>query len=164
VDDTHAQVARAALRALVGSWRGSGMVTIGFETPREYDEEIEFAVRSPASLDYRQRATDARSGEMLHSENGIWRVTDDGLFEVSVALPGAAEVTEGATVDGRHIALSATSIARAATGAGLVHSERRYELADGELAYEIAIATTSFRLSAHLRGRLRRTQLDARDR
>lgn len=147
----------AMLMSLAGDWRGHGVVSLPTMPPQAYDEEMRFAVRSPTSLDYWQRATDALDGALLHSESGIWRVTETGSFEVTVALPGAAEVSEGAA-RGARLGLSSTSIGRARTGARLTHAARAYELDQDAIRYEVEIATEAYPPVAHLRGEVRRTR------
>jgi hypothetical protein len=101
------------LASLVGRWHGRGTVSLPSMKPREYREEVRFTWRSLASLDYWQRAVD---GSMLHSEAGIWRTPATDSIEISVALPGGTEVSEGHLGAGS-INLESTSIGRAATGA-----------------------------------------------
>lgn len=93
---------------------------------------------------------------MLHSESGIWRVTKADTFELSVALPGGAEVSEGA-IDGAAVVLASTALARANTGVGLVGTARRYEVRGDTMAYEIGVATERFAMPGHIKGDLRRT-------
>lgn len=148
------------LATLIGQWRGHGIVSLPSVRPRAYDEEVRFARRSDRSLDYWQRAADAQTGEMLHSESGIWRVADLGDVEISIALPGATEVSEG-SVAGRRLELTSSAIGRAITGARLVGTERLYELRAEEVHYEIAIATETSPIFGHILGGWRRA--DDRD-
>lgn len=156
MDDQAGRGATGVLASLVGTWRGRGTLSMPSKAPREFDEEVRFTVRTPASLDYWQRATDAVDGSMLHSESGIWRVTKADTFELSVALPGAAEVSEGA-IDGAAVVLASTALARANTGVGLVGTARRYEVRGDTMAYEIGITTERFAIPGHIKGDLRRT-------
>lgn len=123
----------------------------------DFAEEIRFSRRSPNSLDYWQRAVAAGDGSMLHSESGIWRATAAGSLEVTVALPGASEVSEG-TVDGASIRLESTAIGLAATGAKLRQAIRLYELHGDSIHHEISIATAEFSLTAHISAELQRSE------
>lgn len=156
MDDQSGRGAIGLLASLVGTWRGRGTLALPSKAPREFEEEVRFTVRSPASLDYWQRATDVMDGSMLHSESGIWRVTKADTFELSVALPGAAEVSEG-VIDGVAVVLASTAVARAETGVGLVATARRYELRGNTMAYEIGIKTEGFAMPGHIKGDLHRT-------
>ncbi len=89
-----------------------------------FEEEIRFTQRSATSLDYWQRARAQSDGLMLQSESGIWRTTELGTLEVSVALPGATEVSEG-TLEEQTIRLSSTAVGRAATAATLSYVDRK---------------------------------------
>ena len=144
------------MAGLVGTWRGRGIVSLPATAPREYVEVVRFSIRSPTSLDYWQRATSAVDGTLLHSESGLWRVTGTGSLEISVALPGGTEVSEG-TIDETTVVLASTAIGRATTGARLVATARRYELRGDAIAYEIGITTERFPIPRHLIGDLRRS-------
>ena len=78
-------------------------------------------------------------------------------MEITVALPGATEVSEG-SVDGATIQVASTVIGLAATGAMLRQTTRRYELRGDSLAYGISIATAEFALLAHISAELRRSE------
>ena len=93
---------------------------------------------------------------MLHSETGIWRVAGSGSFEISVALPGGTEVSEGRP-EGDTIVLSSTSVGRATTGARLVGTTRQYDLRGDAIFYEIGLATEAFSMFGHIVGDLRRS-------
>lgn len=123
----------------------------------DFAEETRFSRRSPNSFDYWQRAVATGDGAMLHSESGIWRATAAGSLEVTVALPGATEVSEGST-DGATIRVESTAIGLAATGAQLRQAMRRYELSGDSLAYDISIATAEFALTAHIHAELHRSE------
>ena len=147
--------ASATLLSLVGRWLGRGKVRLPTLAPHDYKEEIRFAVRSSASLEYWQRAIDPIDGSLLHAEVGVWRVTPAGLLEISVAFPGATEVAEG-TIDERSIRLLSTVVGRAATSLRFAGSARRYDLRENAIAYEIELATVSYPLAGHLIGEVRR--------
>jgi hypothetical protein len=150
----------AILASLVGAWHGRGTVAFPSMALRAYDEVVRFSARSGVSLDYWQRANDVVDVSMLHSETGIWRVTEAGGLEISVALPGATEVSEG-TINESAIVLASTTIGLATTGARLIETARRYELQHDAISYEIGIATEGLSMIGHLVGDLRRsTEVD----
>lgn len=157
MDDVRLTPGLVTLLSLAGTWSGAGTAELPAMEAIAFEEEIRFTRRSATSLDYWQRARAQADGSMLHSESGIWRTTELGTLEVSVALPGATEVSEG-TVERQTLRLSSTMVGRAATAATLSHVERRYEISDGSLVYDISIATADFRLTGHIRGRLRRVE------
>jgi len=157
MDEQDSADALATLSSLVGTWRGKGTARLPSMEAADFAEEIRFLRRSPTSLDYWQRAVATGDGAMLHSESGIWRATAAGTLEITIALPGATEVSEG-SVDGASIRLESTAIGLAATGAKLRQTIRRYDLTGGSLTYEISIATAEFALSAHISGELNRSE------
>ena len=77
-------------------------------------------------------------------------------MDLTLAHPiGVAEVAEG-TVDGTTIALRSTAVARTSTGSPVSEIERRYELVDGALAYEVEMATDGVAKTFHVRATLTR--------
>jgi hypothetical protein len=147
--------AATTLRSLAGMWRGHGQVSLPSRPTTDYDEEISFTLRNETSLEYRQRATHSADGSPSHSEVGIWRVVDDGTLEVSIAIAGAVEVSEGTIADDR-IDLASRGVVRASTSLRFAGTARHYRLAPDRLTYEIDLATVAYPLSGHLRGDLRR--------
>ena len=148
--------ALAFLDALEGEWRGPGTVEMPTMSPVDFVESVRFGRRDPTSLDYWQRAERAdRSGELLHSEAGIWRHGSAGRLEVSIALEGATEIAEGAVVDGLLETVS-TSVGRAATSTRFRLARRRYRLEGDTLTYDSWLESTSFPMSDHVSSLLRR--------
>ena len=143
------------LDALVGEWRGPGTVAMPGMEPVAFSEVIRFSRRSPTSIDYWQRAERANTGELLHSEAGIWRLGSEGHLELTIALPGSTEIAEGAVVDGTLETVS-TSTARAATSMNFRLAERRYRLNGDALAYEARLESVHFPMSDHVAAELRR--------
>lgn len=154
IEDQRA-AALAVLDALVGTWKGQGHGDFPTMDPFDYDEEIVFSRLDERSIGYQQRAWDTSDGEILHYENGVWRISADGRFEVTVAMPGVAEVSEGTTEDGT-IRLMSSSMRRAARGAALVASERTYELRGDALTYDIHMGTVPVPVQPHIRAALAR--------
>ncbi len=145
-----------ALGALVGTWRGHGAGDYPTMEPFDYEEEIVFSWLTERSVRYLQRAWSPAGGETLHSENGIWRAAHDGRLEVTIALPGVAEVSEGTLVEGS-IRLQSTSISRAAGGAGLAAAVRRYDVDGHTLSYDIHMGTVDVSTQPHIRATLSRS-------
>lgn len=144
------------LADLVGTWRGGGAGEFPTMDSFEYEEEIQFLDLGVPALVYQQHAWSSEDQQMLHLETGLWRSDDEGTLAVTISLPRVAEVSEGWIRDG-HIELTASSISRAAGGAGLVGVHRRYDLAADMISYHIAMATTGVPdLTTHLTGTLYR--------
>ena len=154
-DGAPRQVALQFLRSLVGTWRGSGEAWLPTRPATEFDEEMRFATLRENSVEYGQRATHRADGSPSHAEFGIWRVVDDGTVEVSVAIGGAVEVSEGRVEDDR-LFLVSRGVVRATTSVRFAGTTRRYRLAADVLTYDVELATVAYPLSSHLRAELRR--------
>jgi hypothetical protein len=145
------------LAFLLGTWRGAGEGDYPTMDPFRYEEEIEFAELTSDALHYVQRTWSPEDGEPIHVENGVWRTRESGRLEVTIALPGAAEVSEG-TFEAGAVLLESTSVGRATTGAGLARTARRYDVDGESLSYDIAIATLDVPVERHVWGTLRRVR------
>lgn len=146
------------LSFLAGVWRGSGAGRFPTMEPFSYDEEIRFLDLGVPPIVYEQRAWSPEDGELLHVEAGIWRSSPEGEVAIVVAMPRVAEVSEGTVQDGK-ITLTATSVRRAAGGAGLLAVERRYECSGDEMSYQVSMATEDVtEVTHHLEGTLRRAE------
>lgn len=142
--------------ALGGIWHGRGHGEFPTMDAFDYDEEIRFTDVGAPSLHYLQRGWEVDSGELLHSETGIWRAYPDGRLAVTIALPRVAEVSEGRYADGS-ISLASTSVRRASGGAALVAVQRQYRINGDRIDYDIAMATEEVPKSVqHLAGHLER--------
>jgi hypothetical protein len=143
------------LTALLGTWRGEGHGQFPTMGDFDYHEEIRFTDLG-GPIHYQQRAWAPASGELLHTETGIWRATDDGLLVSTIALPRVTEISEGMLRDGV-IELAAVNVARGTGGAPLVATRRVYELDGQLLRYRVSMATDRVaQVTAHLAGTLRR--------
>lgn len=151
----HAASAVEVLGALVGEWKGEGHGDFPTMDPFDYVEEIVFSQIDDRVVGYQQRAWAADDLEILHFETGVWRASSDGHLEVTVALPGVAEVSEGSASDGL-IRLVSSSMGRATGGAALVSSQRSYEVRGDTLTYDIHMGTASTPLQPHIRAVLSR--------
>lgn len=102
-----------------------------------------------------ERATHSVDGSPSHAEVGFWRVTADGTLEISVAIGGAVEVSEG-TIAAEMIELASSGVVRAGTSHRFAGTARHYRLEPDRITYEVELATVDHPLSGHLRGELRR--------
>ena len=122
--------------------------------PFRFTEEITFDhVGDPFLLVTESSWT--TDGAPLHFERGTpgrWRGSGGSDARAPI---GVAEVAEG-TVDGTTIALRSTAVARTSTGSPVSEIERRYELVDGALAYEVEMATDGVAKTFHVRATLTR--------
>jgi hypothetical protein len=143
------------LQSLVGTWRGQGQVWLPTRPATDYDEEIRFSPRNDTTIEYWQRATHSVDGSPSHAEVGFWRVTADGTLEISVAIGGAVEVSEG-TIAADLIELASSGVVRASTSRRFAGTARHYRLKPDRITYEVELATVDHPLSGHLRGELRR--------
>jgi hypothetical protein len=143
------------LTALVGTWRGEGTGTLPGMAPFAYTEEIRFEDLG-ADLAYFQRAWDPASGQTLHAEAGIWRLTADGRLIATIAQARRSEVSEG-TFDGGEVRLASTGTGAADGVMPVTSSRRTYRFSDAELGYEYAMSTGAMAgPEQHLAGTLRR--------
>lgn len=126
---------------LSGRWLGSGAGEFGGES-FEFDELMELERVGALALNYRLRATSRDNGELVHTESGIWIVTEDSVT-ISVALPRAIEISEG-EVEEHEIRLSSTAVFVASTvlDPHLTSTTRWYRCDGTTLSYDIAIGMT----------------------
>jgi THAP4-like, heme-binding beta-barrel domain len=144
------------LAFLLGTWRGEGRGEYATIESFDYREEVRFWHADKPVLGYSLRSWGTPSEAAMHSESGFWRPGAGGTLEVALAHPlGVAEIAEG-TVSDTSIRLSSALVARTTTGAPVTAVERRYDLVEDVLEYELLMATDEVELSLHLRGRLRR--------
>ena len=147
------------LALLIGTWRGTVEVTFPTIESSTCEEEMRFkdggAGPDFAFVSYTERAWDAETGLVQHSERGFWRC-EGRVVDVTLAHPiGVTEVSEG-TVQGPSITLASTSISRAASGLEVLALHRRYEVQGDQMRYEIHMATPETPLTLHLTGTLAR--------
>ena len=147
------------LASLIGTWRGTVEVTFPTIESATCEEEMRFedggAGPDFAFVSYTERAWDAETGLVHHSEQGFWRCEGE-VVDVTLAHPiGVTEVAEG-TVQGTTVTLASTSIARTTSGLEVLALHRKYEVRDDQMRYEILMATPETPLTLHLTGRLTR--------
>lgn len=145
------------LAAFLGTWHGTGRGTLPGMPPFDYAEEIRFEDLG-GDVAYFQRAWDPASGQALHAEAGIWRLTEEGQLVASIAQARRNEISAGTIRDGvAELASTATSAAEGVKP--VTESRRSYRLSDGELRYEYAMASGGMaEPQPHLVGTLHRAE------
>ncbi|HZN43484.1 MAG TPA: FABP family protein [Actinomycetota bacterium] len=144
-----------AVAFLLGTWRGEGIGEYPGVEPFGFTEELTFEHVGDAFLLVTESAW-TPDGEPLHFERGTLRTLGDGRVDLTLAHPiGVAEVSEG-TIDGTSIALCSTAVVRTSTGSPVTEIERRYDIADGRLTYDVAMATEGVDKTFHVRAALTR--------
>jgi hypothetical protein len=144
-----------AVAFLLGTWRGEGIGEYPGVEPFRFTEELRFEHVGDAFLLVTESAW-TPDGAPLHFERGTLRPLGDGRVDLTLAHPiGVAEVSEG-TVDGMSIALCSTAVVRTSTGSPVTEIERRYDIADGRLTYDVEMATEDVGKAFHVRAALTR--------
>lgn len=141
---------------LLGTWQGGGDGEWPGSEPFRYGEEMRFEHVGDAYLLYTQRSWDPADGSPIHLERGFFRPAGQGRVEAALAHPlGIVEAAEGTVHEGV-LDLVATTVGRTATGSPVTELRRRIEVADGNLRYELWMATEEIPLRRHLLGQLKR--------
>jgi|SRR6187200_2285142 len=140
------------LAFLLGTWRGRG--TGGYPTvePFEYEEELEFGHTGKPYLTFRQRTWLTKGEDRIpsHVEFAFWRPSVGGQLEVAcVHANGIAEIELG-VVTGTHVQLATERIVSAPTSKDVVRLERRFDVAERSLTYDVRMAAVDHELSPHL--------------
>lgn len=149
------------LRALVGTWIGSGEGRYPTIESFGYTEEIVIEpVPDKALLTYRSRTRAVDDGRGLHAESGFLRLLGDGAVELVVAAgPGVVEVASGLVDDGAtalEVVLASDAVVTTPTAKSVTATERTYRVAADTLTYDIAMAAVGEPLTHHLSARLQR--------
>jgi hypothetical protein len=106
---------------------------------------------------YAQRSWMLEDGAPVHFERGFVRPAGAGRVEIVLAHPlGIAEVAEG-TIVGTTIDVASTSVATTSTGSPVTVLQRRLEVHDDRLTYELHMAMHEVAIMRHLRSELTRT-------
>jgi hypothetical protein len=143
------------LAFLLGKWSGEGEGEYPGVDPFRYREELTFDHVGDAFLLLTESSW-TLGGEPLHFERGTLRPVGPGAVDLTLAHPiGVAEVAEG-TLDGTTVSLRSTGIVRTPTGSPVTEVGRRYRVEDGELRYELDMATESVARTFHVRATLGR--------
>jgi hypothetical protein len=143
---------------LVGTWTGQGHGDYPTIDGFDYDEEITIApLGAKPMLRYSQLTWRAGTREPLHSETGYFRPVGDDTAELVIAQPtGITEIHAG-EVDGASIVFRSTSVERAPSAVEVTTVERRIEVNDGQLSYELLMGAVGQPHQLHLEGLLERS-------
>jgi THAP4-like, heme-binding beta-barrel domain len=150
----------AALRPLLGTWRGTGKG--GYPTIDDfaYGQQVTFSHDGRPFLAYESRAwlLDA-DGEVIRPaarEVGWWRAgAEPGELEVLLAHPtGLVEVYTGRVHGPAQWELSTDVVARTRTAKEVTANHRLYGIVDGALMYAVDMAAVGQPLQPHLSARL----------
>ncbi|XP_075494883.1 peroxynitrite isomerase Rv2717c [Primulina tabacum] len=144
------------LSYLLGSWKGNGEGSFPTISPFRYSEELQFSL-SPNKpvIAYSSKTWKLGSGEPMHAESGFWRPKPDGTIEVVIAQStGLVEVQKG-TYDAkqRSVKLKCSLVGNATK---VKEITRVFEMVDGELSYEVEMATNLTSLQTHLKASLKK--------
>lgn len=143
--------------ALAGTWRGSGHGQYPTITDFAYNEElVVIAVPGRPVAHWRSATRDAATGEPRHAESGFLRATPSGI-ELVVAHSFGIVETDVGSFDSGVLALRSTGLTGTPSAKQVDVAERRYELHDDTMRYEIAMAAVGVPLTHHLSAELRRT-------
>ncbi|XP_031377385.1 UPF0678 fatty acid-binding protein-like protein At1g79260 isoform X2 [Punica granatum] len=150
--------ALAPVSYLLGTWRGQGQGCYPTISSFSYTEELNFSHSNPRKpvIAYTQRTWRSPGGpaaEPMHAESGFWRLKPDGSVEVVIAQ--STGVVEKGTHDaeGKVINLHSELVGNASK---VKEISIEFRLVDGELSYELQMATTSTNLQPHLKAVLER--------
>lgn len=143
--------------ALAGTWRGSGRGEYPTIVDFAYDEElVVIAVPGRPVAHWRSVTRDAATGEPRHAESGFLRATPNDIELVVAHSFGIVETAVG-SFDGNVLALRSSGLTGTPSAKQVDEAERRYELDDDTLRYEIAMAAVGVPLTHHLDGQLHRS-------
>ncbi|PKI54679.1 UPF0678 fatty acid-binding protein-like protein At1g79260 isoform X1 [Punica granatum] len=152
--------ALAPVSYLLGTWRGQGQGCYPTISSFSYTEELNFSHSNPRKpvIAYTQRTWRSPGGpaaEPMHAESGFWRLKPDGSVEVVIAQStGVVEVLKGThDAEGKVINLHSELVGNASK---VKEISIEFRLVDGELSYELQMATTSTNLQPHLKAVLER--------
>jgi len=156
------------LSILLGKWNGKGQGDFPTIDPFTFDEEIVFTANGVEPLiHYEQKTWDTTHrkdhAEPLHWESGFIRPVEAGVIEISnVQNNGRVEVLSGnLTTSGSQSTafyLSLTSVL-VMHDPRMRHTTRRYDVAGGELNYQIHMATqNNTNLTPHIQACLRKSE------
>lgn len=150
------------LRAVVGTWAGTGEGRYPTIDAFVYLEDVELWSSAKPFVGYQQRTRHPGTGAPMHAESGFVRVVgpagDDGALplEAVIAHPtGLAEILAG-SFRGTRIDLATVEVARTPTAKEVVGVERTIEVVGDELTYEVRMAAVGQPLQFHLAATLHR--------
>ncbi|KAK4744413.1 hypothetical protein SAY87_010725 [Trapa incisa] len=145
----------APLAYLLGTWRGQGEGYYPTIISFSYTEELQFTHPNPRKpiISYAQKTWRSAGGpgaEPMHAESGFWRLKPDGSVEVVIAQStGLVEVQKGThDHEDKVIRLQSELVGNASK---VKEISREFRLVNGELSYEVQMATNSTSLQPHLK-------------
>lgn len=149
------------LAGLLGTWVGEGEGEYPTITSFRYREEVVLGHVGKPFLTYRQSTVNLATGAPAHSEVGYLRAVGDARVELVLAHPtGVAELAEGTIEtldDGVRLHLRSTGVSHTTTAKDVRRIERRIEVTEDVLRYDVAMAAVGQPHQRHLTGELRRT-------
>lgn len=144
------------LSYLLGTWRGQGQGGFPTISSFNYTEELHFSHpgNKPVII-YTQKTWKTSSGEPMHAESGYWRPKPDGSIEVVIAQStGLVEVLKGTSnAEDKVVKLRSELVGNASK---VKEITRTFKLVDGELTYEVEMATGAVSLQPHLKASLKK--------
>ncbi|XP_004488605.1 peroxynitrite isomerase Rv2717c [Cicer arietinum] len=146
----------APLSYLLGKWRGQGEGGYPTINSFSYGEELHFYhLPNKPVIGYTQKTWKLSSGEPMHSESGYWRPKPDGAIEVVIAQSnGLVEVQKGTySIEEKVIQLQSELVGNASKVTGI---QRCFQLVEGNLCYEVEMATNTITLQPHLKATLKK--------
>ena len=146
------------LAFLVGTWTGRGHGDYPTIDGFDYDEEITIVPLGPKPvLRYAQLTWAANTKEPMHTEIGFIRPAGADAAELVIAQPtGITEIHTGA-LDGQRIVFRSVSVERAPTAKEVLTVERRIEVGEDSLTYELLMGAVGQPHQLHLEATLGRS-------
>jgi len=147
-----------ALAFLIGTWVGTGRGDYPTIDPFEYAETVTVGHIGKPFLRYDQstrRLDGADAGVPLHGEAGFLRANGETI-ELVIAQPtGIVEIHDG-TVDGTKLSLMCRLVAGTDSAVEVSKVERRIEVVDDTLTYELWMTAVGQPHQFHLEASLSR--------
>lgn len=144
---------------LIGTWRGHGRGVYPTIEAFEYDEEIALAPLGPKPmLRYSQSTWMPGTRDPLHSEIGYVRPVGTDAAELIIAQPtGITEIHTGTIIE-RRIEFRTVSVERAPSAKEVLSVERRIEVHEGRLTYELFMGAVGQPHQLHLEATLEKSK------
>ncbi|CAL0335125.1 unnamed protein product [Lupinus luteus] len=148
--------ALASLSFLLGTWRGQGEGGYPTINSFSYGEELHFShLPNKPVIRYTQKTWKLSSGEPMHAESGYWRPKPDSTIEVVIAQStGLVEVQKGTySTSEKVIQLQSEIVGNASK---VKEIRRSFQVIDGNLCYDVQMATHTITLQPHLKAVLKK--------
>ena len=142
---------------LIGAWRGSGHGVYPTIEPFDYDEEITIAPLGPKPmLRYSQLTWAAGTRDPMHSEIGYVRPVGADTAEFVIAQPtGITEIHSG-TITESGVRFRTVSVGQAPSAKEVTTVERRIDVTEDRLTYELWMGAVGQSHQIHLEATLER--------